>query len=140
MDFLTSLEISGSGLQAQRKRMDIIASNLANIDTTRTEGGGPYRRKMVLMSEMPTEDFDRVLNTQLEGVQIDGVVEDKSPFRMVYNPSHPDADENGNLFMPNIDLIVEMTNMLMARRAYEANLSVIKSTRQMTIKALEIGR
>ena len=140
MDFLTSLDISGSGLHAQRKRMDIIAGNLANIETTRTEGGGPYRRKMVLMSAKPTEDFDRVLSTQLEGVQIDGVVEDKSPFQMVYNPSHPDADENGNLYKPNIDLIVEMTNMVMARRAFEANLSAIKSTRQMAVKALEIGR
>ena len=140
MDFLTSFEVSESGLMAQRKRMDIIASNLANIETTRTKGGGPYRRKMVLMSPRPIDDFDSILNAQVEGVQIDGVVEDKSPFRMVYNPSHPDADENGNLLKPNIDLIVEMTNMLMARRAFEANLSAIKSTRQMTVKALEIGR
>jgi len=140
MDFLTSLEISGSGLFAQRQRMDVIASNLANIETTRTEGGGPYRRKMVVMSTKPTEDFDRVLNAHVKGVQIDGVVEDESPFTMVHNPSHPDADENGNLLKPNVDLIVEMTNMLMARRAFEANLSAIKSTRQMAIKALEIGR
>ena len=140
MDFLTSLEVSGSGLYAQRKRLDIIAGNLANIETTRTKGGGPYRRKMVLMSTKPSESFDRVLNAQVEGVKIDGVVEDKSPFQMVYNPSHPDADENGNLYKPNIDLIVEMTNMVMARRAFEANLSAIKSTRQMAIKALEIGR
>ena len=76
MDFLTSLEVSGSGLYAQRKRMDIIASNLANIETTRTKGGGPYRRKMVLMSTKPSENFDRVLNAQVEGVQIDGVVEE----------------------------------------------------------------
>lgn len=140
MDFLTSLEISGSGLYAQRKRMDIIASNLANIETTRTQGGGPYRRKMVVMSTKPIEAFDRILNAQVEGVQIDDVVEDSSPFRMVYNPSHPDADENGNLLKPNIDLIVEMTNMVMAGRAFEANLSAIKSTRQMAVKALEIGR
>ena len=140
MDFLTSLEISGSGLTAQRKRMDVIASNLANIETTRSEGGGPYRRKMILMSPRPSDDFDRVLNDKVEGVQIDGVVEDQSPFRMVYNPSHPDADEDGNLQKPNVDLIVEMTNMLMARRAFEANLSAIKSTRQMAVKALEIGR
>ena len=95
---------------------------------------------MVLMSPKPSEDFDSILNAQVEGVQIDGVVEDKSPFRMVYNPSHPDADENGNLQKPNVDLMVEMTNMLMARRAFEANLSAIKSTRQMAVKALEIGR
>ena len=140
MDFLASLEISGSGLTAQRKRMDVIASNLANIETTRSEGGGPYRRKMILMSSKPSEDFDSVLNDKVQGVQIDGVVEDQSPFQMVYNPSHPDADEDGNLQKPNVDLIVEMTNMLMARRAFEANLSAIKSTRQMAIKALEIGR
>ena len=140
MDFLTSLEISGSGLYAQRKRMDIIASNLANIETTHTQGGGPYRRKMGVMSTKPIEAFDRVLNAQVEGVQIDDVVEDSSPFRMVYNPSHPDADENGNLLKPNVDLIVEMTNMVMAGRAFEANLSAIKSTRQMAVKALEIGR
>ena len=140
MDFLTSLDISESGLTAQRKRMDVIASNLANIETTRTKGGGPYRRKMVLMSSKPSEDFDNILNAQVEGVQIDGVVEDKSPFKMVYNPSHPDADANGNLLKPNVDLMVEMTNMLMARRAFEANLSAIKSTRQMALKALEIGR
>lgn len=140
MDFLTSLEISGSGLYAQRKRMDIIASNLANIETTHTQGGGPYRRKMVVMSTKPIEAFDRILNAQVEGVQIDDVVEDSSPFRMVYNPSHPDADENGNLLKPNVDLIVEMTNMVMAGRAFEANLSAIKSTRQMAVKALEIGR
>ena len=95
---------------------------------------------MVIMSTKPSESFDRVLNAQVEGVKIDGVVEDKSPFQMVYNPSHPDADENGNLYKPNIDLIVEMTNMVMARRAFEANLSAIKSTRQMAVKALEIGR
>ena len=140
MDFLRSLEISGSGLVAQRKRMDVIASNLANIETTRTEGGGPYRRKMVIMGTKPSETFDEVLNSHMEGVQIEGVVEDQSPFTMVHNPSHPDADENGNLLKPNVDLIVEMTNMLMARRAFEANLSAIKSTRQMAIKALEIGR
>jgi flagellar basal-body rod protein FlgC len=120
--------------------MDIIASNLANIETTRTQGGGPYRRKMVVMSTKPIEAFDRILNAQVEGVQIDDIVEDSSPFRMVYNPSHPDADENGNLLKPNVDLLVEMTNMVMAGRAFEANLSAIKSTRQMAVKALEIGR
>lgn len=140
MDFLRSLEISGSGLVAQRKRMDVIASNLANIETTRTEGGGPYRRKMVVMGTKPSENFDQVLDAHMEGVQIEGVVEDKSPFTLVHDPSHPDADENGNLLKPNVDLIVEMTNMLMARRVFEANLSAIKSTRQMAIKALEIGR
>ncbi|MBL7195974.1 MAG: flagellar basal body rod protein FlgC [Pseudomonadota bacterium] len=141
MNFLVSLETSASGLYAQRKRMDIIASNLANIDTTRTEKGGPYRRKMVVMKSMPmVRDFQNILNMQIEGVRIEDIVEDKSDFKRVFNPSHPDADQDGYLLKPNVDLIVETTNMLMARRAFEANLAAIKATRQMAIKALEIGR
>lgn len=141
MDFLISLETSASGLYAQRKRMDIIASNLANIETTRTEGGGPYRRKMVVMSTRESDqDFDEMFNSQIKGVQIEDIVEDKSPFKKVFNPSHPDADSDGYLYKPNVDLIVETTNMLMARRAFEANIAAIKATRQMVIKALEIGR
>jgi flagellar basal-body rod protein FlgC len=141
MNFLKSLETSASGLYAQRKRMDIIASNLANIETTRTEKGGPYRRKMVVMrtAEMD-QDFDTIFNSNVKGVKIDDIVEDQTPFKKVYNPSHPDADGDGYLYKPNVDLIVETTNMLMARRAFEANIAAIKATRQMVIKALEIGR
>ena len=140
MNFLQSLEISASGLYVQRRRMDVIASNLANIETTHTKKGGPYRRKMVVMSPKPVEDFDKVLALQAEGVKIDDIVEDKSPFRKVYNPSHPDADKNGYVLKPNVDLVVEITNMLMARRAFEANIAAIKSTKQMALKALEIGK
>lgn len=141
MDFLTSLNTSASGLYAQRKRMDIIASNLANIETTRTEEGGPYRRKMVVMKSKPVaSDFKNIFNSKIEGVQIEDIIEDKSPFKKVYNPSHPDADENGYLLKPNVDLIVETTNMLMAKRAFEANIAAIKATRQMVLKALELGR
>ncbi|MGA9177085.1 MAG: flagellar basal body rod protein FlgC [Desulfobacterales bacterium] len=141
MNFLKSLETSASGLYAQRKRMDIIASNLANIETTRTEKGGPYRRKMVVMGTKEIDqDFDKMFNSSVKGVQIEDVVEDQAPFKKVYNPSHPDADSNGYLYKPNVDLIVETTNMLMARRAFEANIAAIKATRQMIIKALEIGR
>ena len=141
MNFLKSLETSASGLSAQRKRMDIIASNLANIETTRTEKGGPYRRKMVVMrTKEMDQDFDTIFNSSVKGVQIDDIVEDQTPFKKVYNPSHPDADGNGYLYKPNVDLIVETTNMLMARRAFEANIAAIKATRQMVIKALEIGR
>jgi flagellar basal-body rod protein FlgC len=94
MNFLVCLETSASGLYAQRKRMDIIASNLANIETTRTENGGPYRRKMVVMSTKPPDrGFGDILNSTVEGVQIEDVVEDQSPFKKVYNPSHPDARE-----------------------------------------------
>lgn len=140
MDFLKSLEISASGLLAQKKRMDVIASNLANVETTRTEQGGPYRRKMVVMGTKPVQDFERVLDTAVEGVKVEAVVEDKSPLRESYNPVHPDADQNGYLRKPNVDLIVEMTNMMMARKTFEANISAIKTTRQMVLKSLEIGR
>jgi len=141
MNFLKSLETSASGLSAQRKRMDIIASNLANIETTRTEKGGPYRRKMVVMrTKEMDQDFDTIFNSSVKGVQIDDIVEDQTPFKKVYNPSHPDADSDGYLYKPNVDLIVETTNMMMARRAFEANIAAIKATRQLVIKALEIGR
>ena len=141
MNFLKSLETSASGLYAQRKRMDIIASNLANIETTRTEKGGPYRRKMVVMrTKEMDQDFDKMFNSSVKGVQIEDIVEDQTPFKKVYNPSHPDADSEGYLYKPNVDLIVETTNMMMARRAFEANIAAIKATRQMAIKALEIGR
>jgi flagellar basal-body rod protein FlgC len=140
MSFLLSLEISASGLYAQRKRMDIIASNLANIETTHTKKGGPYRRRMVVMSTKPVGDFDKVLTLQAEGVKIDDIVEDESPFKKIFNPSHPDADKEGYLLKPNVDLVVEITNMLMARRVFEANIAAIRSTKQMALKALEIGR
>lgn len=138
MNFLTSLKISAMGLKTQRRRMDIIASNLAHIETTRTKTGGPYRRKIVVIGTKPIESFDRVLDAQVQGPQIEAVVEDQSPFRGAYNPSHPDANKDGYLLKPNIDLIVEMTNMMMARRTYEANISAMKTTRQMILKALEI--
>jgi len=95
---------------------------------------------MVVMSSKPVEDFHMVLISKGEGVKVDGIIEDQSPFREVFNPGHPDADQNGYLRKPNIDLIVETTNMLMARRAFEANIAAFKSTRQMVLKALEIGR
>ena len=141
MNFLKSLETSASGLYAQRKRMDIIASNLANIETTRTEKGGPYRRKMVVMkTKEMDQDFDKMFNDSVKGVQIEDIVEDQAPFNKVYNPSHPDANSDGYLYKPNVHLIVETTNMLMAKRAFEANIAAIKATRQMVLKALEIGR
>jgi flagellar basal-body rod protein FlgC len=141
MNFLKALETSASGLYAERKRMDIIASNLSNIETTRTQEGGPYRRKMVVMSAKDMDQsFDDVFNNSLKGVQIEDIVEDKTPFKKVYNPGHPDADKDGYVLKPNVDLVVETTNLLMARRAFEANIAAIKATREMVMKALEIGR
>ncbi len=140
MNFLRLFEISSSGLYAQRKRLDVIASNLANLETTRTENGGPYRRKMVVMSTKPVEGFDQVLSSRLAGVEIDDIVEDDAPFMKVYDPGHPDADEQGYVLKPNVDLIVEITNMLVAKRNFEANVTAVKSIKQMALKALEIGR
>jgi flagellar basal-body rod protein FlgC len=141
MNFLKSLETSASGLYAERKRMDIIASNLSNIETTRTKEGGPFRRKMVVMSTKEMDQgFDDIYNSSVKGVQVDEIVEDKTPFKKVFNPGHPDADKDGYVLKPNVDLVVETTNMMMARRAFEANIAAIKATRQMIIKALEIGR
>ena len=140
MNFLKSFEISSSGLYAQRKRMDVIASNLSNLETTRTEKGGPYRRKMVVMSAKPVKDFDQVLSSKVQGVEIEDIVEDDAPFMKVFNPGHPDADEQGYVLKPNVDLIVEITNMLVAKRNFEANVTAIKSIKQMALKALEIGR
>jgi flagellar basal-body rod protein FlgC len=140
MNLLRLFEISSSGLYAQRKRLDVIASNLANLETTRTENGEPYRRKMVVMSTKPVEGFDEVLRSRLKGVEIDDIVEDDAPFMKVYNPGHPDADEQGYVLKPNVDLIVEITNMLVAKRNFEANVTAVRSTKQMALKALEIGR
>jgi flagellar basal-body rod protein FlgC len=141
LNFLTSLEISASGLYVQRRRMDIISSNLANIETTRTENGDPYRRKIVVLGTTPPDgNFEDVLSNRMAGVEIKDVLEDTTPFKKVYNPGHPDADDEGYLRKPNVDLIIETTNMLMARRAFEANMAAIKATRQMALKALEIGK
>jgi flagellar basal-body rod protein FlgC len=140
MGFIRSFEISASGLYVQRKRMDIIAANLANMETTRTEKGTPYRRKMIVLGSEPMEDFDSLFHLRLQAAKMEEVVEDQSPFVRVHDPGHPDADEEGYVLKPNVELVVEMTNMLMARRVFEANVTAMKTTRQMALKALEIGR
>lgn len=143
MSFLKSLNISGSGLTAQRIRMDVISENIANIDTTRTENGGPYRRKMVVLAS--TADFKNMLIENLNdyeagGVEVTEIAEDQSEFKLVYNPEHPDADENGYVSMPNVDSLKETVDMMEAYRAYQANITALNTTKQMAVKALEIGR
>lgn len=143
MSFLKSLNISGSGLTAQRLRMDVISENIANIDTTRTENGGPYRRKMVVLSSTP--DFRNMLIKNLNdyeagGVEVTEIAEDQSEFKLVYNPEHPDADENGYVSMPNVDSLKETVDIMEAYRAYQANITALNTTKQMAVKALEIGR
>ena len=143
MSFLQTLNISGSGLTAQRLRMDVISENIANIDTTRTEEGGPYRRKMVVFET--SNDFKNMMIKNLNeyepgGVEVAEIVEDFSEFKLVYNPEHPDADENGYVSMPNVDSLKETVDIMEAYRAYQANITALNTVKQMAIKALEIGR
>jgi flagellar basal-body rod protein FlgC len=145
MNFLDSLTISSSGLTAQRLRMNVISSNLANINTTRTPEGGPYQRKDVVFSASPVrQSFQGMLRSQLSqrlnGVRVAGVINDPRPALLRYDPQHPDADEQGYVAMPNINLMEEMVNMISATRSYEANVAAINATKNMALKALEIGR
>lgn len=146
MDFFRVLKISESALSAQRLRLQIISSNLANAESTRTPSGGPYRRKDVVFAAAETPmPFATLLRARMDGsepgeVKVVGVIEDPRPFRSVYNPAHPDADKSGYLLLPNVNVIEEMLNLLSATRAYEANVTVIQATKQMIMKALEIGR
>ncbi len=143
MDFLNILHISTTGLTVQRARMNVISTNLANMYTTRTTTGGPYRRQIVVLEPRLVEDFESILSSETEslcGVTVAAIVEDPTPFRRMYSPGHPDADKDGYVYMPNIDVITEMTDMMLARRSYEANVTAIGSTKAMLLKALEIGR
>lgn len=143
MSFLESLNISGSGLTAQRFRMDVISENIANIDTTRTENGEPYRRKMVVLaSENSFKDMmvKNIKEYEAGGVEVSEIVEDQSEFKLVYDPEHPDADMNGYVKMPNVDSLKETVDMMEAYRAYQANVTALNTTKQMAVKALEIGR
>ena len=154
MDLFTAMEISASGLEAQHYRMNIIAENLANVHTTHTDNGGPYRRKEVLFATgEPLPMFDNRFNGALtkylelsravmapgKGVYVTGVIEDKTPFREMYDPGHPDADAKGIVRLPNVNPVTEMVNMMSAVRSYEANITAIQSTKRMAEKALDIG-
>ena len=143
----SSFNINSSGLTAQRYRMDIISQNIANANTTRTADGTPYRRKVVTFAEKNTHTpFSRVLNTARDrysgdGVKVDRVYEDEeTDMTMVYDPSHPDADENGYVTYPNVNIITEMTNMIDASRAYEANSTAFNASKAIAVKGLEIGQ
>mgnify|MGYP001256504890 CR=1 FL=1 len=145
MNLLDSLHMSSSALSAQRVRMNVISSNLANANTTRTPEGGPYRRKEVLMAAYPAQrTFEDILNANLTDsvseVKVVGVVNDTRPFITKYDPQHPDANENGYVLMPNVNIVKEMVDMMSATRNYEANVTAINATKSMALKALEIGR
>jgi flagellar basal-body rod protein FlgC len=130
-------KVSSSALEAQKHRMNAIASNMANAQSTRSADGGPYKKKEVIFEVMPIKSNG---SYQLEGVKVSGVVENSRPPIVVYDPGHPDADEKGNVSMPNINVIEEMVNMMMAMRAYEANIKAFNISKGMYSKALELGR
>lgn len=145
MGFFKSMAISSSGLSAQRLRMNTLSANLANANTTRTEEGGPYKRRDVVFSASPTgspfEDFLNGTNgAQLSKVKVVDIHEDTKEPRLVFDPTHPDADGEGYVQMPNIQVMTEMVNMITATRAYEANATAVNEAKQMAVKSLEIGR
>ena len=148
MNLLNVLKISGSALTAQRLRMDVVSSNIANVETTRTPDGGPYRRQQVVFRPvaMAVDDTtSRTGNTQPEsmaaqGVQVSQIVANSDKGRVVFDPRHPDADADGFVTYPEIDVLVEMTDMLSASRAYEANVTVLNTIKAMAQRTLDIGR
>lgn len=147
MGMFDAFDINASGLTAQRYRMDIISENVANANTTRTADGTPYVRKVVTFKEKGGQTpFSRVLNSATDhytgtGVKVGGVYEDKNtPMNMVYDPSHPDADENGYVSYPNVNIVTEMTNLIDATRSYEANATAFNATKSMALKGLELGK
>jgi flagellar basal-body rod protein FlgC len=143
MDIFTSLHVSASALKAQTIRLDTISSNLANVETTSTPEGGPYKKKSVYFKSKPLsfkEQLDTTLKGTVQGVEVTKILEDQDPPNKVYNPSHPDADQDGYVSMPNISVLKEMVDMMSATRSYEANVTAIKSEKRMVMKALEIGR
>jgi flagellar basal-body rod protein FlgC len=143
MGILDIFKVCASGLKAQRTRMEVIATNLANIHTTRTEEGGPYRKKEPVFTATDVSEskgFGRMLSEKLDGVVVDGVEESSKPFERVFNPGHPDADKEGYVTFPNVNLMEEMADMVAASRAYEANINAVNTTKEMYLKSLEIGR
>ncbi|WP_128894246.1 flagellar basal body rod protein FlgC [Longirhabdus pacifica] len=148
MRLSSAFDISASALTAQRLRMDVISSNIANANTTRAKQVDgewvPYQRKMVVFEPHKTSSFENVLGNALDqqsgrGVKVTKIMEDEAPFKRVYNPSHPDSDAQGFVYMPNVDIAKEMVDMISATRSYEANVTALNATKGMVMKALEIG-
>lgn len=141
-----SIDTSASGLTAQRLRMDVISENIANVNTTRTADGDPYRRKVPVFRTRGSDDFSSIYKSKLtgeekeKGVEVTGVEEDDSPFKMVYRPNHPDANEDGYLALPNVNVTTEMVDMIGASRSYEANVTALQTSKSMAMNALQIGR
>jgi flagellar basal-body rod protein FlgC len=137
--FYSSIEVSATGLSAERLAMDVIANNIANVNTTRTPEGGPFKRQLIVFAQKQDQASSNVLDSldgnsaaaQRAGVQAVGIVPDTGPDKLVYDPKHPDADQNGYVHYPNIDVVKEMVDMMAASRAYEANVTAIQESRSM---------
>lgn len=146
MNLFSSMDTSASGLTAERVRMDVISQNIANVNTTRTSQGGPYRRKLVVLKEIQPDNFESILDKVKgkysgKGVEVVQISEDvQTPLRRVYDPGHPDADQNGYVEYPNVNIVSEMVDMISATRAYEANVTAFNASKAMFQKSLEIGR
>ncbi|MGB8452089.1 MAG: flagellar basal body rod protein FlgC [Anaerocolumna sp.] len=146
MSIMEGMNVSASGMTAQRLRMDIISQNIANVNTTRDENGEAYKRKMVVFAEKDTNSFADILNSKTgtrpgNGVKVSEIVEDtKTPMNLVYDPSHPDANEEGYVAYPNVNTVTEMTNLIDASRSYEANVTAFNATKNMALKGLEVGK
>lgn len=150
MSFLSGFDISASGMSAQRLRMDIAAENIANVDTTRTEAGGAYRRKDVVFESFGERSFSQALinaqhgkgfNSAVHaGVRVRDIIPDTREMKRIYNPNHPDADAAGYVEMPNVDVLKETVDTMSATRSYEANVTALNAMKSMAQKALEIGK
>lgn len=155
MSIFSSMNTSATALTAQRMRMDVISKNIANAQTTRTKNGQPYRRQVTVFKEVSNKkDFPTIFNNVIygvgrgriegkkkdSGVEVVGIVEDDTPFKMKYEPGHPDADENGYVKMSNVEMISEMVDMISAQRSYEANVTAINTSKAILNAALEIGK
>jgi len=137
MNLIAGIETTSGALAAQKIRLDIVAQNIANAQTTRTPEGGPYKRKII---SFENELVKRAGGIPLQTVHVSGITDDKTPGQSVYNPQHPDAGADGTVEMPNVNLAFEMVDLITASRAYEANLSVVKNSRTLAMKTFEIGK
>lgn len=143
MDLDSAIQISASGMKANRTWINVISSNLANVNTSRTAEGVPYQRKTVVYETVPSEGFagelGAAMGEQTDKVQVSDIVSDNRDFREVYDPGHPDADAKGIVRLPNINPVEEMANLLNASRSYEANLAALQTARQLALKSMDIG-
>lgn len=145
MDFFDAMAVSSSAMTAERTRMNLISGNLANAGTTRTAEGGPYKRKDAVFTAIPEQRSFSATMKRLNappsgGVEVTGIVEDSSPPRLQYDPNHPDADQQGYVALPNVNFVEEMTDMITASRAYEANITAAQAAKNMALKTLDLGR